>query len=68
MSTAQSATTIWLAALGRLQLQVTRPSFDTWLKGTVGLTFEGGDLIVGTRHLSLLLFGPTLVVHQQPTK
>jgi chromosomal replication initiator protein len=48
MPEALTATRLWTAALGRLQLQVTRPSFDTWLKGTVGLTFEGGELVVGT--------------------
>ena len=39
---------IWETALGQLQLQVTRPNFDTWLKDTVGLRTENGSFIVGT--------------------
>ncbi|MDA1035253.1 MAG: chromosomal replication initiator protein DnaA [Chloroflexi bacterium] len=38
---------LWEAALGRLQLQVTRPSFNTWLRGTVGLNVENDLLTVG---------------------
>ena len=37
----------WEAALGELQLHVTRPSFETWLKGTVGLSQLDGEFIVG---------------------
>ena len=39
---------VWDTALGQLQLQVTRPNFDTWLKDTVGLRTENGSFIVGT--------------------
>jgi chromosomal replication initiator protein len=42
-----SASRLWETALGRLQLQVTRPNYDTWLKDTVGLRFEEGRFIVG---------------------
>ncbi len=38
---------IWETTLGQLQLQVPRSSYDTWLKGTVGLTLEDGQLTVG---------------------
>jgi hypothetical protein len=38
---------VWAKALGRLQLQVTRPSFETWLKDTVGLGYSGNTLVVG---------------------
>jgi len=41
-----SAHQLWEAALGRLQLQVTRPSFNTWLKDTVGFSIEGNLLTV----------------------
>jgi chromosomal replication initiator protein len=41
-----SAHRLWEAALGRLQLQVTRPSFNTWLRDTVGLNIEGNFLTV----------------------
>lgn len=76
MPEALTATRLWTAALGRLQLQVTRPSFDTWLKGTVGLTFEGGELVVGTpttfsaewleKRLHQLVTDAVAAVSQQP--
>jgi chromosomal replication initiator protein len=47
MVTKQSAQRMWEAALGRLELQVTRPSFDTWLRGTVGISVQGDTLLVG---------------------
>ncbi len=42
-----SVQTLWETALGQLQLQVPRPSYDTWLKGTVGLSLENGQLTIG---------------------
>ncbi|MEK9658891.1 MAG: chromosomal replication initiator protein DnaA [Chloroflexota bacterium] len=42
-----SASRIWEAALGRLQIQVNRPSYDTWLRESVGLALEEGVLVVG---------------------
>ena len=39
---------IWEAALGELQLKVTRPSYDTWLKDTVGHSFHEDQLVVAT--------------------
>jgi chromosomal replication initiator protein len=42
-----SAQRVWEAALGRLQLQVTRPSFDTWLRDTSGLSLAEQCLVVG---------------------
>ena len=76
MPEALTATRLWAAALGRLQLQVTRPSFDTWLKGTVGLTLEGGELVVGTptsfsaewleKRLHQLVTDAVSAVSQQP--
>ena len=41
---------LWTAALGSLELQVSRPSYDTWLKGTVGLSvsYDTRELVVGT--------------------
>ena len=38
----------WEAVLGQLQLQVTRPSYETWLSGTVGLSYLDGEFVVGT--------------------
>ena len=45
---ASPAKQIWEAALGDLQLQVTRPSYVTWLQDTVGIAWVDGELIVGT--------------------
>lgn len=42
-----SASRLWETALGRLQLQVTRPNYDTWLKDTVGLRLDQGRFVVG---------------------
>ena len=44
----QQAKQLWGAVLGQLQLQVTRPSYQTWLKDTVGLTYTDGEFLVGT--------------------
>ncbi|MDD5486784.1 MAG: chromosomal replication initiator protein DnaA [Dehalococcoidales bacterium] len=38
---------IWQAALGELELQMTRPNFNTWLKGTTGLSFNEGIFTIG---------------------
>ncbi|MBI4340451.1 MAG: chromosomal replication initiator protein DnaA [Chloroflexi bacterium] len=38
---------IWAACLGQLQMEVPRASYDTWLKGTVGLALVEGRLTVG---------------------
>ena len=36
-----NAKDVWRAALGELELQVTKPYFETYLKGTSGLSLEG---------------------------
>ena len=46
--TAQQARQVWEAALGQLQVQVTRPSYETWLKDTVGIDHSDGQFVVGT--------------------
>jgi chromosomal replication initiator protein len=38
----------WAAVLGELQLQMTRATFDTWLKSTYPVTYEDGTFIVAT--------------------
>ena len=45
---AQDARQVWSAVLGHLELQVTRPSFHTWLKDTVGIRVSETDIVVGT--------------------
>jgi len=41
-----SAHQIWDATLAQLVLRVTRQNYDSWLRNTVGLRFEGTTLIV----------------------
>jgi chromosomal replication initiator protein len=43
-----SAHQIWDATLAQLLLRVTRQNYDTWLRHTVGLRFEGTTLVVAT--------------------
>jgi chromosomal replication initiator protein len=43
-----SAQQIWDATLGQLLLRVTRQNYETWLRPTVGLRFEGTTLVVAT--------------------
>jgi len=38
---------MWEAALGSLELQVSRPSYATWLKDTTGLSFDDNRVVVG---------------------
>ena len=44
----QKAEQVWEAVLGDLQLRITRPSYETWLKDTVGLDYLDGEFVVGT--------------------
>ena len=39
---------LWHSVLGNLQLQVPRPSFDTWLKDTAGFPGDDGSFVVCT--------------------
>lgn len=43
----RSAQEIWEAALGELQLQVNKPNYHTWFKGTKGLTYQGDQFVIG---------------------
>ena len=42
-----SSDEIWASALGELQVQVTRANFDTWLKGTMGLSLAENTFTIG---------------------
>jgi len=42
-----TAQRIWNTALGQLQLRVTRPNYDTWLKNTEGVRIDAGAFVVG---------------------
>ena len=39
---------MWDAVLGELQLQVPKPSYETWLRGTTGVSVADGALVVRT--------------------
>jgi len=40
----------WQAALGELQLQLTKPTFDTWVKNTYVISWEDGTFLVGVHN------------------
>ena len=42
-----SPSQIWTSALGSLQVQISQPSYNTWLKNTVGLSWDGKQMVVG---------------------
>jgi chromosomal replication initiator protein len=42
-----SAIEIWQAALGELQLQVSRPNYQTWFKDTTALAYDGDSFLIG---------------------
>lgn len=41
---------MWSAALGQLQTQMTRATFDTWVKGTWLVSRDNGRMVVGTKN------------------
>jgi chromosomal replication initiator protein len=41
---------VWHAALGELQLQMTKATFDTWVKPTYAMGYEDETLVVGVRN------------------
>ncbi len=45
-----SAQKLWQAILGELQLQMTRATFDTWLRGSRVISCEGDTFTVHVRH------------------
>ncbi|MBM3257815.1 MAG: chromosomal replication initiator protein DnaA [Candidatus Nealsonbacteria bacterium] len=44
----KSASQIWEAALGVLQLEVNKPNFETWLKFTKGVRFQNNLFVIET--------------------
>ena len=44
---ARSAQEIWEAALGELQVQVTRSYYRTWLEKTTGLSYQENQFVIG---------------------
>jgi chromosomal replication initiator protein len=45
--TEQSTREVWRAVLGELQLQLPRPTFETWLKQTEGIRYDEKCFVVG---------------------
>ena len=43
-----SASSLWTAALGQLEVQIPRPSFETWLKNTSAIVADDGALVIST--------------------
>lgn len=43
----RSAQEIWDAALGELQIQVSKPNYRTWLEKTIGLSYQDNQFVVG---------------------
>ncbi|HJW84317.1 MAG TPA: DnaA N-terminal domain-containing protein, partial [Anaerolineae bacterium] len=37
---------VWQAALGELQLQMSKPTFDTWVRPTRVYSYEDGEFII----------------------
>ena len=48
--TAPTAASTWAAALGQLELSVTRANFDNWLRDTEAIRHEPGRFVVGARN------------------
>jgi len=44
---ARSAQEIWEAALGELQIQESKPNYQTWLEKSVGLSYQGNQFVIG---------------------
>ena len=44
------ANKIWESVLGRVELSIPKPSYDTWLRNTAGITIAAGELIVETQN------------------
>lgn len=42
-----TADQIWQAALGELQLQMSRATFDAWLKATCVVSYQDGEIVIG---------------------
>jgi hypothetical protein len=45
----ETARNLWQTTLGQLQMQMTRQTFDTWVKNTEVLEYNGETFVVGTK-------------------
>ncbi len=46
----ESAREIWERALGELQIQVSKPNYDTWLRNSRGISCQNDIFVVGVRN------------------
>lgn len=47
----ESAKEIWTTALGKLQIQISKPNYTTWLSDSQGLTYQDSTFIVGVPNI-----------------
>ena len=47
--TNQQAARLWQAVLGKIEMAIPRPSFDTWIAGSVGVSYDDGELRVSVK-------------------
>lgn len=40
---------LWRAAVGQLELELAKPTFDTWLRDTWAVSYEDGVLVIGVQ-------------------
>ena len=45
--TTRPARQVWEAALGELQVQVSKPNYRTWFEKSLGLSYQGNQFVVG---------------------
>ena len=61
MTKDMSAKEAWRAALGELQLQLPRPTFETWLRQTEGVSYDDSRFIVEVPTAFAIAWQATLV-------
>ncbi len=47
--TPMDAIRLWRAAVGQLELELAKPTFDTWLRNTWAVSYEDGVLVIGVQ-------------------
>jgi len=45
--TSRPARQVWEAALGELQVQVSKPNYRTWFEKSLGLSYQGNQFVIG---------------------
>ncbi len=45
--TSRPARQVWEAALGELQVQVSKPNYQTWFEKSLGLSYQGNQFVIG---------------------